>query len=196
VYAAGSRRLIVDPSLGVAFDPIQRVELGCERAREAMVDMSIAREESRRKLGAMVQSINMLIAQKDRVRVWARSTLEEAERLKEERDTIRLRIRGGIRPRLARLADESIDMAARGVLGLMSGGFRLYRMALGRSDSSWIGAVVVLAFGAALLAYFYMTGDPVEAAEAVGAAVDTVVSGDAAAAAAVGAVTDAVVEAV
>jgi hypothetical protein len=128
--------------------------------------MTASREDTRRRLQGMIETINGLIAQKDSVRRWTTRTMDQISQLKDERNNLRLKIRGGMRPRLARVADSSIDIAARWILGAASIGFRLYRMVTGRGASlPWALFMGLLAF---LLGYFYIMGEA--APDIVGAA--------------------------
>jgi len=167
VYGGYNRRSLVDPNLGVPVDPLRRLELSCERARETSAEMTAAREDATRKLQGMVDTINGLIQQKDDVRRWTTKILDSIMQLKDERDTLRLKIRGGIRPRLARFADYGIDIAARWVLGLASTIYRIYRLVMWRSGESWIAWSLFGALLALLLAYFYYVGDGAEVAQEV-----------------------------
>lgn len=161
-----TRRSTVDPTLGQAIDPIRRGELSCARAREALKDMAKAREDTTEHLQDMVETVNKLIAQKDRVRKWTTRTLDQIAQLKEERTTLRLKIRGGIRPRLSRTSDVVINLVARGFFALASVALRLMRIVSWsrQSDVSWLPWTLLLAVIAALLGYFYIAGEAVEAA--------------------------------
>lgn len=165
VYGSYNRRSIVDPTLGEPIDPMRRTELSCARARDTIHEMMSEREDTTRALQGMVETINQLIAQKDRVRRWTTRTLDQIAQLKDERDTLRLKIRGGIRPRMARVADSGIDLAARCVLAIASVGFRLYRLVTGRGGESWLPWALCAGILAGVLGYFYMVGEGVEAPE-------------------------------
>lgn len=169
---AWPKRSTLDPTLGVPVDPIRRVELSCEKARQTTRDMAKEREETTKHLQGMVSTVNQLIYQKDEVRRWTKGVLDEIATLKEERNTVLLKIKGGLRPRMWRATDDATDLAARTIMSLFSYAIRVLRGVnwVRSVDAGWLAWALVGGM-LAMLVFFYWVGSDVPVSAPAAAAV-------------------------
>lgn len=160
MQAAWPKRSVVDPVLCVPVDPIRRLELSCDKAREVEHEMKLSRQQATESLQQMVNTVNQLIRQKDIIRGWVRNQLDAIQALKDEKANVQLKIKGGIKPRLWtwRFQDVAIDTSARTVMSFLSYLIRTYNLGRRVFSAGWMGWSLIVAV-IAMVGFFYYVGD-------------------------------------
>lgn len=156
---AWPRRSTLDPTLGITTDPIHRVELTCDKARNTLTSMGEERASATRTMQDMVGTITGFIEQKDLVRAWTKAANDRLAQLRSEKASILLKIQGGVRPRMWRATDVATDLLARNIMSLFSYGIRIGRALtwVRTFDTAWFAWAIILSLGA-MAAMFYAYG--------------------------------------
>ena len=117
------RRSSLDPAGTSRVDPIRRVELTVDHVKSQEVDMTVRRGRTLRDMQSMIGRIDALIRQKDAVRNWTKTALEQNRSLQHAVDSLHRQIRGDSRARMGRLKDRIYDTTIRRLFSPLFRGF-------------------------------------------------------------------------
>ncbi|KAK4689427.1 hypothetical protein P7C73_g655, partial [Tremellales sp. Uapishka_1] len=108
------RRTSLDPSGTTQVDPIRKVELTLDYAHDQRQEMVTRRNQATRQLQNMIGEIDAMVKQKDAVRTWTKSALDQ----------------GNSRAKMGRVKDRVYDTLVRSVLSpLFRGVFGVFWLA-------------------------------------------------------------------
>ena len=117
------RRSSLDPSSTSRANPIRRVELTVDYVKTQEADMTLGRGRTLRDMQSMIGRIDALIRQKDAVRNWTKTALEQNRSLQHTVDSLHRQIRGDSRARMGRLKDRIYDTTIRRLFSPLFRGF-------------------------------------------------------------------------
>lgn len=122
------RRTSLDPDGTARVNPMRRVELTINYARNYHSTILRRRDETLVQLRSMISTIDSLIKQKDALRSWTKAALESNRNLRNTRDSLIADLKGNTSLRMGRFRDALIDGGVRTILGPLAQVFLFFSM--------------------------------------------------------------------